>query len=420
MDQHISILIFSLFDGKDRWKGILFMLLFPYINNYIKYIYEWIKKLFYNKKSSIVLSVLHDKGKILTNNPSYKAVCWYSEKYVYEKLICEEHTSLNKKRIQQPIYYSNDTINFIYKNINIEISFIISENEKRLILRGKYLDILKKYVDEANTSYSENFFGTLDPNKIYVFYWKSPKYNNEDGDFVGTLMSINKTFQNVYLNKGIKEKIQTDIDSFLKNESYYSEKGIPYKRGYLLYGPPGTGKNSLIYAIAREYKMNLYILNLNLNSFEKSSNLIERIKNIIRKIPPCSILFLDEIDMQVYNDREKIIDKTENKTSSLFPTSGLMEILDGYEYLNGCLVFLTTNNKESLDLALIRPGRIDLHFFLDKLNHEDIKTTIKNFTSFDIYVPKQVSMTSSVLINQILLPNKNDKTKIEDMISSFE
>lgn len=421
MDQLNNFVIFSFFDGKDKWKGILLMMVFPYINQYVKKIYYWVLDNYFNEvEKSITLTVKTDKGKPVTHNPSYSAVCWYSEKYLSDKLICEEHSKKGKTGFGNPIFYSNDVIKIVYDTEIIRIYSHINENEKRIVMKAKSLVLLKKFLNETNTEYSAIFHGEIDPRKIYTFNWKQPKYTNEDGAFESNPMLINKTFQNVHLNRNIKGEIQKDIDTFLKNEKYYLEKGIPYKRGYLLYGCPGTGKNSLVYAVAREYKRNLYILNL------KEYN-VEKIKGMVRKIPSNSIVFLDEIDMNIHNDRviqdikreENKDDKKNMKSCGTFPMSGLMEILDGYEYLNGCLIFLTTNHKEVLDPALIRPGRIDIHFHLDKLNNEDIQITIKNFTGFDIDVPKQVSMTSSQLINQILLPNKDDKRKIEEIITSY-
>lgn len=59
-----------------------------------------------------------------------------------------------------------------------------------------------------------------------------------------------RPFSSVILDVGIAENIRNDILEFLKSSKWYRERGIPYRRGYLLYGPPGTGKTSFITALA--------------------------------------------------------------------------------------------------------------------------------------------------------------------------
>lgn len=97
-----------------------------------------------------------------------------------------------------------------------------------------------------------------------------------------------------------------------------------------------------------------------------------------------------------------------------------MEVLDGYNNLHGCIVILTTNHKDALDDALIRPGRIDVQYFFGPLTSVDIKSTIKSFTGYDVTVPSVLVMTSSTLINQILLPNRNDRLAIQKIINNWK
>ena len=59
-----------------------------------------------------------------------------------------------------------------------------------------------------------------------------------------------RPFSSVILDRGIAENIKNDILEFLQSSKWYRERGIPYRRGYLLYGPPGTGKTSFITALA--------------------------------------------------------------------------------------------------------------------------------------------------------------------------
>ena len=106
-----------------------------------------------------------------------------------------------------------------------------------------------------------------------------------------------------------------------------------------------------------------------------------------------------------------------NNNNIVYLQEIIEHVLDGYDSLHGCIIILTTNHKEYLDNALIRPGRIDMHYLFDKLDSDDIKNTVEKFTGFDIDVKKNITMTSSKLINQILLPNKNNKQNIETLVN---
>lgn len=59
-----------------------------------------------------------------------------------------------------------------------------------------------------------------------------------------------RPFSSVVLERGVAEALKNDILDFLRSSKWYFERGIPYRRGYLLYGPPGCGKTSFITALA--------------------------------------------------------------------------------------------------------------------------------------------------------------------------
>jgi chaperone BCS1 len=59
-----------------------------------------------------------------------------------------------------------------------------------------------------------------------------------------------RMLESVILDNGIKDRIVNDVKAFIGNGKWYNERGIPYRRGYLLYGPPGSGKSSFIQALA--------------------------------------------------------------------------------------------------------------------------------------------------------------------------
>jgi mitochondrial chaperone BCS1 len=144
-----------------------------------------------------------------------------------------------------------------------------------------------------------------------------------------------------------------DLDRFLQSRDLYRQRGIPWRRGYLLYGPPGTGKSSLIQAIASYYDRQL--VSLSLTDMDDSALL-----RAWSEITSTSIVALEDID-SVFSGRKPLGELS---------FSALLNTLDGAGAVEGSITILTTNHREQLDPALIRPGRCDREFELGYLSAE--------------------------------------------------
>ncbi len=439
--QLLSFLILSFSTGKnrsrkDKYIAVLITLIYPYLISTGRKTWAKILSYYYPQLFvSITITQKRDKNGVIHNFFTHKSVCWYVIEKYYQKqkyLLCENDSS--KKNVDNnferiPNYCPGSTFSIVYNDRKIIIMFKNSENERSILLKSTDMKTLRDFITFVNEEYTKYCNSKLDPNKIYVFEWKNSRYSGREGEFIMTEMIIHKTYLNVYLNSKLINGIRKDISQFKSNKTFYEKKGIPYKRGYLFYGPPGTGKTSLSYAIARENKMNMY--KLDIQEILSGNGHKDDIKRIAQKIPFDSVVLIEEIDTQVYNDRIDLSitnDKKKNNNDSKksnkcivdrsykIPMSKLMSLLDGYDTFHGCIIIATTNHKEYLEEALIRPGRIDMHYYFGPLKSNDIKTTIKEFTNFDINVPSSKEMTSSELINQVLLPNRNDKCSIEKLI----
>lgn len=183
------------------------------------------------------------------------------------------------------------------------------------------------------------------------------------GDWTNRSLVPPRNFKNVFLAKQMRDELVDDIRKFMALRTSYERLGLPYHRGYLLYGPPGTGKTSIVQAIANEFSMNLYCLNL--ADVRNDTDLLELFHNVRRNK---SIIFMEDIDaVNVTNERKSVNGEMVGVT-----LSGLLNALDGVTSAHGAIVFMTTNDKkvphpedpermvfERLDEALVRPGRVD-------------------------------------------------------------
>ncbi|GMM54160.1 bifunctional AAA family ATPase chaperone/translocase [Maudiozyma humilis] len=179
-----------------------------------------------------------------------------------------------------------------------------------------------------------------------------------------------RALQSVVLDDGLKEKIVDDVHEFMQNGKWYSDRGIPYRRGYLLYGPPGSGKTSFIQALAGELNYNICILNLSENNLTD-----DRLNHLMNNMPERSILLLEDIDA-AFNKRTQ---SDENGFQSSVTFSGLLNALDGVTSSEETITFMTTNHPEKLDAAIMRPGRIDFKVYVGNASLFQVKHMFLKF-----------------------------------------
>ncbi|KAG9085171.1 hypothetical protein FS749_004640, partial [Ceratobasidium sp. UAMH 11750] len=165
----------------------------------------------------------------------------------------------------------------------------------------------------------------------------------------------------IVLDPEIKDMIMEDAKDFLSSENWYADRGIPFRRGYLLYGAPGSGKTSLIHALAGELKLDVYVISLSRRGFDDA-----KLNEMISDLPPRAIALIEDIDASFTTAvGVRGSDTTPNMRGGDegggVTLAGLLGAIDGVAAQEGRLLFATTNHIEVLDPALTRPGRMDVH-----------------------------------------------------------
>ncbi|RXM95909.1 Mitochondrial chaperone BCS1 [Acipenser ruthenus] len=178
----------------------------------------------------------------------------------------------------------------------------------------------------------------------------------------------------VILERGLAEKIVDDVKDFIANPKWYTDRGIPYRRGYLLHGPPGCGKSSFITALAGKLEYSICLMSLSDRSLSD-----DRLNHLLSVAPEQSIILLEDVDA-AFVSRELA---TENPAAyqgmGRLTFSGLLNALDGVASTEARIVFMTTNYIDRLDPALIRPGRVDLKQYVGYCSHWQLTQMFQRF-----------------------------------------
>ncbi len=215
--------------------------------------------------------------------------------------------------------------------------------------------------------------GYVIPIVIFVFLgrWLSKKMMSSMGGGPGGAMSFGKSNAKVYVKSstGIKftdvagedeaKELLTEIVDYLHNPQKYTEIGASMPKGALLVGPPGTGKTLLAKAVAGEAEVPFFSIS--------GSEFVEmfvgmgaaKVRDLFKQAnekAPC-IVFIDEIDtIGKKRDSGSFTGGNDEREQTL---NQLLTEMDGFDGSKGVVILAATNRPDSLDQALLRPGRFD-------------------------------------------------------------
>ncbi|KAJ7582059.1 P-loop containing nucleoside triphosphate hydrolase protein [Mycena floridula] len=265
-------------------------------------------------------------------------------------------------------------------------------------------DILKKLVLEAKREYEKDA-----EHRVHIFLadtsypcwrWNGARQK--------------RPMSSIVLQPGVKDMLLADCKDFLQSEEWYVERGIPFRRGYLLHGVPGSGKTSLIHSLAGELGLDIYVVSLSSKGMSDNT-----LTTLMGGVPSRCILLLEDLDAAFTRSVSRDSTSTgapqpapattpaaETTDGSTLSLSGLLNSLDGVAAAEGRLLFATTNHIERLDPALSRPGRMDVWVNFTHATKWQAEGIFKCFFPFK---PAPVSPSSSS--ESILEPKVETATK---------
>jgi chaperone BCS1 len=185
-------------------------------------------------------------------------------------------------------WYKGRILEFTRHREDKQMAIWISYSETIYIsCLGRNTQFLKELLQEAQRAYLER-----DGNKT-VIYRAERRGGEEGADWVRCMSRPPRPLSTVVLDPAQKQAFIDDMKEYLHplTRRWYSNRGIPYRRGYILHGPPGTGKTSLCFAVAGLFGLEIYVASLNSRTLTEES-----LAMLFQTLPRRCIVLLEDID----------------------------------------------------------------------------------------------------------------------------
>ena len=290
-----------------------------------------IKKVDYNT----FISMTEEKniGQVSISNDDNTITFTDKENNIYKTAMVEDQ-ELTKRLYEAGASFSGEEIRQMSPLLSVFLSWILP----LLIFIGIGQLMSKKMMERAGGKNSMMFGMGGSNAKVYVKSSKGIRFDDVAGE------------------DEAKENL-AEIVEYLHDPKRYKEIGASMPKGILLVGPPGTGKTMLAKAVAGE--ANVPFFSMSGSEFVEmfvgmgASKVRDLFKQAKEKAP--CIVFIDEIDA-IGKKRDGHIGGNDEREQTL---NQLLTEMDGFEENNGVIILAATNRPESLDPALLRPGRFD-------------------------------------------------------------
>lgn len=290
------------------------------------------------------------------------------------------------------------------------------KTDKSFVLKIRKADkrrILRPYLQHIHTV-SDDLALKKKELKLYMNINSCFDHGRHPGPWRSVPFTHPSTFDTIAMESDLKNKLKSDLESFLKAKQYYHRLGRAWKRSYLLYGPSGTGKSSFVAAMANFLEFDVY--DIDLSRVLDDSDL----KSLLMQTTSRSVIVIEDLD-RFLDDKSTAVSLT-----------GLLNFMDGI--LNGCcaeerIMVFTMNIKDQVDPVLLRPGRIDVHVHFPLCDFSAFKTLASSYLGVkDHKLFPQVeeifqtgASMSPAEIGELMIANRNSPSRaLKSVITALQ
>ncbi|PCD21429.1 hypothetical protein AU210_016392 [Fusarium oxysporum f. sp. radicis-cucumerinum] len=352
-----------------------------------------------------------------------------------------------------------------------------SVEELRISCFGRSVDPIKQLFADAKRAY---FLNTRNKTRIYRPKIITESRLEPMNMWHPVAVRPIRPMETVILEDEVKDAVMIDMNEYLHPVTYnwYASRGIPLRRGYLFHGPPGTGKTSFSFSLAGLFGIDVYVISLQDPTISEGdlavmfTKLPRRCVVLLEDIDTAGLCRPndDENDEDTeeasedVNGKVKNTDKTEKEGKESKPKkakgstsvtnsseeeterrgrgkrretnmkkgnrgtkntlyaesislSGLLNAIDGVASHEGRILIMTTNKPESLDEALVRPGRVDLQVGFKNATSEQARQLFYRMYEVSPTKPVPNAKAGSAAPNALkgsLLRNQDKETTLPD------
>ncbi|KAK7338097.1 hypothetical protein VNO77_18696 [Canavalia gladiata] len=222
------------------------------------------------------------------------------------------------------------------------------------------------------------------------------------------------TLDTITMEPDLKNRVKSDLESFLRARQYYHRLGRVWKRSFLLYGPSGTGKSSFVAAMANFLCYDVY--DINLSKVPSDSDL----KFLLLQTTPKSIVVIEDLDLFLAEKSTRV------------SSSGILNFMDGI--LSSCcgeerMMVFTMNTKENVDPNLLRPGRVDVHIHFPLCDFSAFKSLASSYLGVKEHklfpqvqeIFQSGASLSPAEIGELMITNRNSPSRaIKSVITALQ